>query len=105
MEPETVETETKPELLIPLELYEDLSELGKKYGLTPDQIANRLLRKEMKRKPAQEMAKTRTKNFYVPASLYRELENAATKKGRTLTRYMDDLLGALACGEVVEHGN
>jgi hypothetical protein len=51
------------------------------------------------------MAKTKTKNFYVPASLYRELQNTATKKGQTLTQYMDYLLGALACGEVVEHGN
>jgi hypothetical protein len=45
------------------------------------------------------------KKFYVPASLYRELENAARKKGQTLTQYMDDLVGALICGKVVEHGN
>jgi len=51
------------------------------------------------------MAKTKTKNFCVPSSLYRELENAAKEKGQTLTQYMDDLLGALVCGEVVEHGN
>jgi hypothetical protein len=50
------------------------------------------------------MAKTKTKNFSVPSSLYRELENAAKQKGQTLTEYMDDLLGALMCGEVVEHG-
>ena len=51
------------------------------------------------------MAKTKTKNFSVPCSLYRELESAAKQKGLTLTEYMDDLLGALMCGEVVEHGN
>jgi predicted DNA-binding protein len=51
------------------------------------------------------MAKTKTKNFRVPSSLYRELESAAKQKGRTLTQYMDDLFGALMCGEVVEHGN
>jgi hypothetical protein len=47
METKTVETSTKPELLIPVELYDDLSELGKKYGLTPKQITNRLLQREM----------------------------------------------------------
>lgn len=51
------------------------------------------------------MAKTNTKNFYVPSSLYHELENAAKAKHKTLSQYLDqDLLEALICGQVVEHG-
>jgi hypothetical protein len=58
-----------------------------------------------KEKEKENMEKAKTKNFRVPSSLYRELESAAKQKGQTLTEYMDDLFGALMCGEVVEHGN
>jgi hypothetical protein len=51
------------------------------------------------------MAKTKTKNFCVPASLYNELKRAAKAKHQTLTEYMDSLFLALIFGEVVEHGN
>lgn len=47
----------------------------------------------------------RTKNFYVPASLYRELENAARARGKTLTQYLDYLFEAFLFGKVVEHEN
>lgn len=42
---------TRRKLAIPEELFEDLRELGMKYSLTPEEMANQLLEKEMKRKP------------------------------------------------------
>lgn len=49
------------------------------------------------------MVKNKTKNFCVPASLYRELENAAKSRGQTLTQYLDDLFEALIFGKVIDH--
>jgi hypothetical protein len=45
------------------------------------------------------------KAFWVPKTLYSELKNAAQSKGQTLEQYLDELLGAFICGEVVDHGN
>jgi hypothetical protein len=42
------------------------------------------------------------KGFWVPKTLYEELERAAQAKGETLEQYLDELLGVLICGEVVK---
>lgn len=43
--------------------------------------------------------------FWIPKTLYKELEAAAKTKGQTVDQYADGLLGALICGEVVVHEN
>jgi hypothetical protein len=40
--------------------------------------------------------------FWVPKTLYEELKLAAQDKHQTLEEYLDELLGALICGEVPE---
>ena len=85
MESKTVE--------IPVSLYEDLSELGEKHSLTPDQIANQLLEREMKRKQEQEPTqKTKSKPNSLKADLKNHKVTWTTPKGTfALATLIDDI--------------
>jgi hypothetical protein len=44
--------------------------------------------------------KNMANKFWIPKTLYNELNKAAEQKGQTLQQYLDDLLGALICGQL-----